>query len=103
MYLLFIFLPFYSFLIAFFLSPFIGKKGTCYLTTFFLFLTAVLSLFIFYEIVLSDSNCYLILFNWFQSGFLNITWSCYFDSLTSIMCIMISVVSFCVHFFSINY
>ncbi len=103
MYLLFVFLPVFSFLIAFFLSPFIGKKGTCFITSFFLGLTAFISLFIFYEIVLCDSNCYIVLFNWFQSGFLNIVWTCYFDTLTSFMCIMISVVSFCVHLFSINY
>ncbi len=103
MYLLFIFLPFFSFFIAFCLSPFIGKKGTNYLTTLLIGFTALLSLFIFYEIVLFDSNCYFILFTWFQSGLLNIVWSCYFDQLTSVMCIMISVVSFCVHLFSINY
>lgn len=103
MYLLFIFLPFFSFFIAFFLSPFIGKKGTCYITTFFLGIAAALSLFIFYEVALCDSNCYLKLNAWFQSGILNINWSCYFDSLTAVMCIMISVVSFCVHLFSINY
>ena len=103
MYLLFVFLPLSSFLIAFFFSPFIGKKGTCFITSFFLGLTAFISLFIFYEIVLCDSNCYIVLFNWFQSGFLNIVWTCYFDTLTSFMCIMISVVSFCVHLFSINY
>ena len=74
MYLLFVFLPLSSFLIAFFFSPFIGKKGTCFITSFFLGLTAFISLFIFYEIVLCDSNCYIVLFNWFQSGFLNIVW-----------------------------
>lgn len=103
MYLLFVFLPLYSFFISFVLSPFIGKKGTCFLTSFFLGITALLSLFIFYEIVLCDSNCYIILTSWFQSGCLSIFWSCYFDNLTSVMCIMISVVSFCVHVFSINY
>ena len=103
MYLLFVFLPLYSFFISFVLSPFIGKKGTCFLTSFFLGITALLSLFIFYEIVLCDSNCHIILTSWFQSGCLSVFWSCYFDNLTSIMCIMISVVSFCVHIFSINY
>jgi proton-translocating NADH-quinone oxidoreductase chain L len=103
MYLLFIFLPFFSFIISCFFSTFFGKIGTCYISTGLLFICALLSIFIFYEIVLLDSNCFFTIGQWFDSGLMSNQWTCFFDSLTATMGVMITIVSFCVHFFSINY
>jgi NADH-quinone oxidoreductase subunit L len=103
MYLIFIFTPLLSFLIGAFISKKLGAFNTAYISTLLLFITATSSLFIFYEIVLCDSICYIHLFSWFDVGLLNIGWSCYFDSLSAVMGVMITVVSFCVHLFSINY
>jgi NADH-quinone oxidoreductase subunit L len=103
MYLIFIISPLLSFIITAFFSSIFGAKGTAYLTSQLLGITACVSIFIFYEVVLCDSTCYLNLFNWFDVGLLNINWSCYFDPLSAVMGVMITVVSFCVHLFSINY
>jgi len=73
------------------------------LTSQLLGITACISIFIFYEVIICDSTCYLNLFSWFDVGLLNIKWSCYFDPLSAVMGVMITVVSFCVHLFSINY
>jgi NADH-quinone oxidoreductase subunit L len=103
MYLIFIISPLLSFIITAFFSSIFGAKGTAYLTSQLLGITAFISIFIFYEVVLCDSTCYLNLFSWFDVGLLNIKWSCYFDPLSAVMGVMITVVSFCVHLFSINY
>jgi NADH-quinone oxidoreductase subunit L len=103
MYLLFVLLPLLSFFILSIFSSFFGKKGSCYISTFFVFTSACISIFIFFEVVLNNSTCYFYLFPWVEVGVLSIKWSCFFDQLTAIMCIMITVVSFCVHLFSINY
>ena len=103
MYIIFILGPFISFIVSAFFSSKLGAKGTAYLTTQLLGVTALISIFIFYEIILCDSTCHLTLFNWFDAGLLNINWACYFDPLSAVMGVMITVVSFCVHLFSINY
>jgi NADH-quinone oxidoreductase subunit L len=103
MYLIFIISPLLSFIITAFFSSIFGAKGTAYLTSQLLGITAFISIFIFYEVVLCDSTCNINLFSWFDVGLLNIKWSCYFDPLSAVMGVMITVVSFCVHLFSINY
>lgn len=103
MYLVFIISPLLSFIVTAFFSSTFGAKGTAYLTSQLLGITACISIFIFYEVVLCDSICYLNLFTWFDVGLLNINWSCYFDPLSAVMGVMITVVSFCVHLFSVNY
>ena len=103
MYLLIIFLPVFSLIIGLFFSFFFGKNGIGFILTFSMLLTTIISFLIFYEIILCNSNCILFIFKWFDVGFFSCNWSFYFDGLTSIMCLMITSVSFCVHLFSINY
>lgn len=103
MYTLFIFFPLLSFLTGAFFSELFGSRGTAYLTTQLLGFCALFSIFIFYEVVLCDSTCSVDFFEWFDVGLFNLRWSCYFDSLSAVMGVMVTVVSFCVHLFSINY
>ena len=103
MYLLILYLPFLSFLISIFFSEFLGNKGVCFLSTFFLGLTMLISLFIFFEIIVCNSLCNVSFSEWINVGFFHIKWSFYYDGLSSLMAVMITIVSFCVHMFSISY
>ena len=103
MYLLIICLPLFSFFSAAFLSFLFGKRGICFISTFFLGLSMLISLFIFYEVVLCNSTCNVFFSDWFNVGLFYVSWSFYFDGLTAIMCVMITIVSFAVHMFSISY
>ena len=40
---------------------------------------------------------------WIQSGFLNVKWSFLFDTVTSVMLIVVTSISFLVHFYSVEY
>lgn len=104
MYLLILFLPLLSFILASFFSKFYGNRGINILSTFLIGLTMILAGFIFFENVLWSNKTVVIFFSrWFDVGLFVVNWSFYFDGLTSIMCVMITVVSFCVHMFSISY
>jgi len=71
MYLLLIFLPFLSFLTASLFGRYLGRKGTCFITTACIFLTAFLSSIAFYEVAIGESNCYIELGTWIDSGLLH--------------------------------
>ena len=57
MYLSIIFLPLLGSFIAGFFGRFIGKQGSYIITTFSVFLSSIMSLFAFYEVVLCHSVC----------------------------------------------
>jgi NADH-ubiquinone oxidoreductase chain 5 len=62
-----------------------------------------ISFLLFYEVALCKSPVYLELFYWINSETLNLKWAFVFDSLTVLMCVVVSVVSFLVHIYSVEY
>lgn len=103
LYSLIIILPLSSVLLSFFFSDFLGLKGVQFITSFFLFISFCISLVIFYEVGICGSFYYIQFFSWFKLGFFTVSWGCFFDSLTSIMLLLITFVSFLVHIYSISY
>ena len=103
MYLLFIFLPLLSSLIAGLFGRFIGGKGACFLTVNCLLFTFLISLLIFFEVAFMNCCVYIKLFTWIDSGFFNVDWGFQFDSLTVIMCCVVSFISLLVHLYSVEY
>ena len=103
MYLLLIFLPFLSFLTASLFGRYLGRKGTCFITTACIFLTAFLSSIAFYEVAIGESNCYIELGTWIDSGLLHASWGFLFDTLTVLMLIVVTYVSALVHLYSTEY
>jgi NADH-ubiquinone oxidoreductase chain 5 len=103
MYLLVIILPLLNSLILGFLGRFIGIKGLNYFSIFFSFITALISYFIFYDIVLKNSICLILGYNWITSGFFFVNWVFLFDSLSSIMLCIILTVSCLVQIYSLEY
>jgi NADH-quinone oxidoreductase subunit L len=57
MYLLVIFFPIFGALIAGFFGRFVGRYGSIIISTSCMFLSFLTSLFIFYEVSLSNSVC----------------------------------------------
>lgn len=103
MYLTILTLPIISAIITGFSGRLFGNKGSQIITTTSLFLSALLSLAIFYEVGLSGSPCYITGFTWINSGLLNLNYGFYFDSLTSIMLIVITVIATLVSLYSMEY
>lgn len=103
MYLTVIFLPLINFLTVILFGRFLGNNGSKVLILFNMFLTFLLSYFIFYEVNLKGSVCFLKLFSWFNIGLFNLDWGFLFDPLTATMLIVVNTVSFLVHLYSIEY
>ena len=83
-----IFLP----LLGSFISGFFGKKlGDKYsqiLTSLLVMISAVLSLLIFYEVLINNYSSNKIIFNWISSGNFLVNWSINIDPLTSVMLVV---------------
>ena len=103
MYLTIIFLPLISALVCGFGGRFLGVRGSSIFSTASIMLSSIFSLVIFYEIIFLNSNCTIKLFNWFDSGMLNVCWGFLFDSLTAVMLCVVLIVSSLVHLYSTEY
>lgn len=103
MYLLVIIIPLLNSLILGFFGRFIGIKGLNYFSIFFSSITALISYFIFYDIVLKNSICLILGYNWITSGFFFVNWVFLFDSLSSIMLCVVLTISCLVQIYSLEY
>ena len=102
-YLLIIFLPFISSIISGFFGRFLGYNGSGFITVTCLFLTFLISLFIFYEVAIIGCPTYIKLSDWINSEMLNVDWGFQFDTLTVVMCCIVTFVSMLVHLYSTEY
>ena len=103
MYLILIFLPLISSVSSGFFGRFIGPKGSGCITVSCMFITFLISLFVFYEVALIGCPVFIKLVDWINSGTLNIDWGFQFDTLTVVMCCIVTFVSMLVHLYSTEY
>jgi NADH-ubiquinone oxidoreductase chain 5 len=103
MYLIIIFLPFFSFISAGMFGRLIGSMGSAFLTVICLFFTFISSLFALYEVGFCKAPVYLKLMPWIDCELLNVDWGFMFDPLTVIMCCVVTFISFLVHLYSTEY
>lgn len=103
MYLLPIYLSFISFIIAFFFGKKLGNYYTSIFTSVNLFFCFIVTIFIFYEVCILKSTCYIKLIDWLFFDLFIIEWGFLFDPLTVLMLLIVTSVSFCTHVFSIEY
>ena len=102
MLLLIVLLPLFSFFSGIFFGRFLGR-GICFLTTFFVVLSFIFSLYLFFFLINTGVFFKIILFPWFFSDYLIINWNFCFDSLTATMLLVVTFVSSLVHIYSIEY
>jgi len=103
MYFCVLLLPLLSFFIAGGLGRKIGTKGVKIISSFFLFISFLLSLYIWLEVVVWKSSVFLLLSSWFDLGLLSVSFSFQFDEIVSSMLILVTGVSSLVHIYSTSY
>ncbi|MBY0317115.1 MAG: NADH-quinone oxidoreductase subunit L [Reyranella sp.] len=84
----------------------IGDRPAQIVTCAALLIAAALSTFVFVKIGFGPENAKLVvvkLFNWIDSGTLDVAWSLRVDTLTAVMLIVVTGVSSMVHVYSIGY
>ena len=103
LYSLAVFLPLIGAAIAGLFGRLIGDRASQYVTCGALIGSAAISTLILYEVALSGAPRSIVLFSWMTSGTLDVVWSLRFDQLAAVMVFVVSVVSACVHVYSIGY
>nr|WP_210348831.1 NADH-quinone oxidoreductase subunit L [Aurantimonas marina] len=97
-------MPLAGFLIAGLFGNAIGAKASEYITSGFLIIAAILSWIGFISFGFGEGETLrLTLFQWMQSGGLEVAWSLRIDRLTLVMLVVVNTVSSLVHVYSIGY
>ena len=103
MYLFVILFPLMGAIAAGFFGKSLGRYGSSVVSSLSVFSAFLLSCFIAYEVILSNSPCHIKLFTWIYSENFEVSWGFLFDSLTSMMLIVVTSISTLVHLYSTEY
>ena len=98
-----LFLPLFASLISGFFGKFIGDRNSEIITSLFVSISAFLSLFLFYQVIINNYESNIVIATWINSGSLNVNWSIKVDALSSVMLVVVTLVSALVHIYSIGY
>ena len=98
-----IFLPLISAIISGFFGKKIGDRSSEIITSLFVSISSLLSLFVFYKVVYEGYAKNIIIAKWINSGTLNVNWSILIDPLSSVMLVVVTLISSLVHIYSIGY
>ena len=102
MYQLIVFLPLLGFIVAGVFGRQVGPKGAEYATSAFLGVSFVLAWIAFFEVAVG-ADTHVEIANWFTSGKLAVAWALKIDTMTAVMLVVVTTVSFVVHVYSIGY
>jgi len=98
-----LFLPLFASIISGFFGKFIGDRNSEIITSIFVSISALLSLFLFYQVIANGYENNVIIATWINSGTLDVNWSIKVDALSSVMLVVVTLVSSLVHIYSIGY
>ncbi len=100
---LIVFLPLFAAVISGFFGKIIGSKVSQIITSLFVSISALLSIYIFYDVIINNYTSNIIIAKWITSGLLDVSWSIKIDQLSSVMLVVVTLVSAIVHIYSIGY
>lgn len=103
MYLSALFAPFLGSALAGQMGRWLGARGSGCVTIQGLGTSAFLSFFIFYEVLILGSPVAISLSSWFGAHTVTVDWLLCFDAQSASMMLTVSLVSFCVHIYSLGY
>ena len=98
-----LFLPLLASITSGFFGKFIGSRNSEIVTSLFVSISALLSIIIFYNVIISGYENNLNIATWINSGSLNVNWSIKIDTLSSLMLVVVTLISALVHIYSIGY
>ena len=98
-----IILPLIASVVAGFFGRFIGDRNSEIFTSLLVTVSAILSIYIFYQVLFFSYQENIIIATWINSGTLNVNWSMNIDSLSAVMLVVVTSISALVHIYSIGY
>ena len=82
---------------------YLGKRGCVVLSISLLSLTALFSWIAFFDVVFGGQAYNIVLFTWIHSGYMEVNWCLFLDSLSVTMLIVVTSVAALVHIYSTEY
>jgi NADH-quinone oxidoreductase subunit L len=98
-----IFLPLIASIIAGFFGRWIGDRGAQLVTCAAVLISAVLAIVIFFQVAIGGQAVTVDLFNWMDTGDLQVEWALRLDTLSAVMLCVVTIVSSMVHVYSVGY
>ncbi|MDB4081792.1 NADH-quinone oxidoreductase subunit L [Candidatus Pelagibacter sp.] len=98
-----LFLPLLASITSGFFGKYIGDRNSEIVTSLFVSISALLSLIIFYQVIVNGYENNVVIATWINSGTLDVNWSIKVDALSSVMLVVVTLVSSLVHIYSIGY
>ena len=98
-----LFLPLVAAILSGFFHKILGEKFCSYITSLFVSISAILSIIIFYNVLINGYENNIIIAKWINSGSLEVNWAIKIDALSSVMLVVVNLISSVVHIYSIGY
>ena len=98
-----LFLPLIASIISGFFGKYIGDRNSEILTSVFVSISAFLSIFVLYQVIVNQYEENIVIATWINSGSLDVNWSMLIDPLSAVMLVVVTSVSSLVHIYSIGY
>jgi len=98
-----LFLPLVASIIAGFFGKYIGDRNSEYVTSSLVSISALLSIFVLYQVIVNQYEENIVIATWINSGSLDVNWSMLIDPLSAVMLVVVTSVSSLVHIYSIGY
>ena len=98
-----LFFPLLASIISGFFGKYIGDRNSEIITSVFVSISALLSLILFYQVIVNHYESNVVVVTWINSGMLDVNWSIKVDALSSVMLVVVTLVSSLVHIYSIGY
>ena len=100
---LIVFLPLIGSIITGFFGTILGLRLSHFISCSLILVSSILSAYLFYMTLNGYQTSNQFLFDWINSGAIDASWSLKFDTLTSVMLVVVTSVSALVHIYSIGY
>ena len=98
-----LFLPLIASIISGFFGKYIGDRNSEIVTSALVSISALLSIFVLYQVIANQYEENIVIATWINSGSLDVNWSMLIDPLSAIMLVVVTSVSSLVHIYSIGY
>jgi NADH-quinone oxidoreductase subunit L len=98
-----LFLPLLASITSGFFGKYIGDRNSEIVTSVFVSISALISMILFYQVIVNSYENNVVIASWINSGTLNVNWSIKVDALSSVMLVVVTLVSALVHIYSIGY
>jgi len=98
-----LFLPLIASIISGFFGKYIGDRNSEIITSALVSISALLSIFVLYQVIVNQYEENIVIATWINSGSLDVNWSMLIDPLSAVMLVVVTSVSSLVHIYSIGY